>query len=221
VWSFRRLKSNYYGYAIQLSDGTNHTDIHFVENEIDAESAQTAIDSGQTKIRKFYDQSGNGLDLVQTDFSKMFTIELDATPAYRPVARSTSGTTYMDTESDTILNDIFSNNGYMALGLRYNSGNELGRLFINYTGVDAEFTFPLTVGANEFMALEILHDSSNLNNIPTVKINTVGQTVTQVTKPNGIQVIDTTKPFRVGTGVDGTSGLFGDFWEIIIIKDVI
>jgi|13_taG_2_1085334.scaffolds.fasta_scaffold00594_8 hypothetical protein len=79
AYSLRRLNSSYTGPAIEIQDENNSVfDVPFdLEGNLNEDQLRYKIGSGANdfaKIRTWYDQSGSGNHLVQTDYSLMGTI---------------------------------------------------------------------------------------------------------------------------------------------------
>lgn len=71
-YSFRRLSNSYGGSSIRVreSAGNTESDIGFVSQYLDTATLKTFCGSNSCYITKFYDQSGNGIDAVQSTNSK-------------------------------------------------------------------------------------------------------------------------------------------------------
>ncbi len=219
IWSTHLVVSTYTGYALRLSDNASGTtDVPFLFGELDAVTAQTAIDAGQTQVTTWYEQSGGGRDLSNGTFATMPTLELNALPSHRPTIRFASGT-FLETQSND-LNDIWYKAGYMAFGIKYRIGSGVKNFLINCKETLGNFSFPMTDGSTAYHALEITYDSSNNNNTPTVKVDGAGVAVTTVTKPDGDRVVSNTNHFRIGSDQAGSNSFDGDLWDLYVYGEV-
>jgi hypothetical protein len=128
IWSFRKLYSSYSGNCIQLSDGSNHTDIGWLPADsngdiwFDGYAAAEAIAEGKTGIRTWYDQKENA-DLTQRTFSTSLYLDLDATPSRTPaIYFPLSGTNALhDDTNDGTLTDFFSYGGTIYFNGKFDS----------------------------------------------------------------------------------------------------
>jgi len=66
AYSFRKLRSGYTGNCVKVKRSSDNTflDIGFINNILDEASLLTFVGSGDGYIEKWYDQSGNGNDLI-------------------------------------------------------------------------------------------------------------------------------------------------------------
>ncbi len=67
AFSLRRLRSSYSGAAIRVQRSSDSTqqDIGFVENELDTASLATFVGAGTGEVVTWYDQSGNGYNVIK------------------------------------------------------------------------------------------------------------------------------------------------------------
>jgi hypothetical protein len=67
-YSLRKLRAAYTGAAVRIrrSSDNAESDIGFLNNEFDIAAAQAFCGAGNGFVTTWYDQSGNGLDLLQT-----------------------------------------------------------------------------------------------------------------------------------------------------------
>lgn len=159
-YSLRQLLSTYTGSAIEVrrdSDGTTQ-DIGFVSNELDTASLLSFVGaSGTGTVRTWYDQSGNGFDLRQTnatyqpmivDAGTLVTGSADWNYALKfPSNNVGTGTGKMQSIITTAVSqpDIFYVNGWDASpqddshifdgqGLRQLLGTFSGGQYVGYAG---------------------------------------------------------------------------------------
>lgn len=72
AYSLRKLSSTYNGDVIVVTtNGSDSADIGFVNNELDTASLEAFAGSGDAYVSVWYDQSGNGNNATQTNFSNM------------------------------------------------------------------------------------------------------------------------------------------------------
>lgn len=72
AYSLRQLSSTYSGDAIVVTtNGSDSASIGFVNNELDTASLEAFAGSGDAYVSVWYDQSGNGNNATQTNFSNM------------------------------------------------------------------------------------------------------------------------------------------------------
>jgi len=111
AYSLRLLDNTYSGNAIKVRRASDNAeqDIAFVNNELDTASLETFAGSGDAFVTTWYDQSGNGFDVVNT------------TAASQPQIVS-SGSTITDGGKATI--DFDGSNDYLfnAGSISYNGG---------------------------------------------------------------------------------------------------
>lgn len=127
VWSFRKMVPSYTGNCIQMSDGTDHTDIGWLPEDdngdvwVDGLALFDALSEGKTGVRTWYDQAGNA-NLTQRSFSTSvgpITVDMSATPAGTPAVMfgapaSTTNALHDDTNSGA-LTDFFSGGGMFSM----------------------------------------------------------------------------------------------------------
>jgi hypothetical protein len=66
AWSFRKLRTAYAGNAVRLirASDSAESDFGFSGNDFDTAGAATWIGASSARLMKFYDQSGNGVDIT-------------------------------------------------------------------------------------------------------------------------------------------------------------
>jgi len=119
AYSLRKLRVGYSGSAIRVrrSSDNTETDIGFLPNtELDTVSINTFAGSGNAFITKWYDQSGNGRDLIQPTASNQPLIQnagVVITNAGKPAIENSS-TTYLYT-SQTAFTTLQTHSDFIVL----------------------------------------------------------------------------------------------------------
>lgn len=222
IYGTRQVVPGYTGPVVTLSDNAAATtDIGTYDGWLDGPSAQAAIDLGQTGISKFWDQNGTGNHLVQLDFDHMYTLNLDGTPSHRAVLTPNGKTCWM-LSPDNSFENMWAGGGYMALGLRYRTGNTTKTFISSFSAIDAQFSFPISVGASAHMALEIFYNSdSPETNLATIKIDGAAVGLSAVQYGKGSKKLPGL-PYCLGGAADGAGGYDPDdcdIWELHVYKD--
>lgn len=238
AYSTRLVRRSWTGAALQMSDGTNHADIGFIEDELDVFAYDAAYASGKTKVRTIYDQSGNSLDLQQTDFAKMATLVIDGTYSHRPAfVFSGANDIYYEAPSSSKLDNLFAGGGYILGSLFVQDGGVGGQggilskgantllRFLNPSKLRLQRGFSTTAGQwdaaiplNTWQSFEAEYnsDSAANNALLTVNDTTVTETTTGAV---GSVSSDAASVFRFGAKSDGAGATF-KCNELFLFQDV-
>ena len=191
----RKLVSSYTGNAFEITRADLVTqDFGFTSNEVSASAIDTFLGAQEGRVSKWYDQSGNGVNVVQTTYSKMPVIDTSfngkiAMRFYTSNAScmiiDPSFTTNMDGRDRIVNNGPFT---IMSVAnvtdILSGNGNQLmtGRFWGNRNNQYRTFN-----GSAEILRIHPSHSNYNAIGIPStvsnnethvVHVNTDGSTVT-------------------------------------------
>lgn len=243
-WGLRRMNPLYDGKCLQLSDGTNNTDIGFTGNgDIDLQAAATAIAAGQTGVKIWYDQSRNGNNATQNTFASMPTLVMGAAPNGRPVLRFAGNTAVKLTVAQSAtINDIWPGGAYLLSHFRFTGAGQGGfgclfakgstifqyrsstsaRLSIDYNGaLDCQYN--VTIALNTWYTMGIIYDSDTPppdGPKPLILMDGVnGATKANDPSAGSSYVSDAASSFIIGSST-GNAGMAGDLTTMVLFRDI-
>lgn len=223
AYSLRKLNTSYTGYAIRVRRSSDNAsqDIGFVNGNLDTTSISSFVGANDGFVSIWYDQSGNGYNLLQATSTNQFRIVLSGTidtlngkpscynigSGFNRFMKVSFGSnlaqpnTYFHTGSHTnVLGYILDNNGGTTQSAIYQGSSNLLRL---YAGTDLNLTYTPNISTQRLIFA--------MTNGTTSRLGVNGATGSTGNANTGYM-----NGLTLGAYIDGTISIASHHQEVII-----